>query len=124
MIDNLHDTKSGHYVDHPVWNRQTSLNAWEMYLNGTPGVDASGYAAATRTTDLAGLPPAYICVGAEDLFRDEDIEYARRLIRSDVPTELAVFPGLYHGADIFVPRARISRRLEQSFLQALEDALA
>ncbi len=124
MIDNLHDTASGKYVDHPVWNRQTSFNAWEMYLDGTPGVDAPPYAAATRATDLAGLPPAYICVGSEDLFRDEDIDYARRLIAAGVPSELAVFPGLYHGGDIFVPQARISRRLQQSFLAALADALA
>jgi len=124
MIDNLHDTDSGRYVNHPVWNRQTSLNAWEMYLNGTPGVDASPYAAASRATDLSGLPPAYICVGSEDLFRDEDIDYARRLMAAAVPTELAVFPGLYHGGDLFVPHSPISQRLQRSFLQALADALA
>ena len=123
MIDNLHDTVSGQYIDHPVWNQQTSFNAWEMYLNGTPGVDASPYAAATRAADLAGLPPTYICVGSEDLFRDECIDYARRLIAAGVPSELAVFPGLFHGGDIFVPDARISQRLRQSFLQALADAL-
>ena len=48
MIDNLHATPSGRYVNHPVWNQQTSFNAWEMYLNGTPGLDASPYAAASR----------------------------------------------------------------------------
>jgi len=124
MIDNLHDTPSGQYVDHPVWNQRTSFNAWEMYLNGTPGLDASPYAAAARATDLAGLPPAYICVGSEDLFRDECIDYARRLIAAGVPSELAVFPGMFHGGDMFVPGARISRRLQQSFLRALADTLA
>jgi acetyl esterase len=123
MIDNLHDSKSGRYVNHPVWNRQTSLNAWEMYLNGVPGVDASPYAAATRATDLGGLPPAYVCVGSEDLFRDENIDYARRLSDAGVPTELTVFPGLFHGADIFVPEADVSQRLQRSFLLALADAL-
>jgi len=124
MIDNLHDTPSGQYVDHPVWNQRTSFNAWEMYLNGTPGLDASPYAAAARATDLAGLPPAYICVGSEDLFRDECIDYARRLIAAGVPSELAVFPGMFHGGDMFVPGARVSRRLQQSFLRALADTLA
>ncbi|MCC5887601.1 MAG: alpha/beta hydrolase [Gammaproteobacteria bacterium] len=119
MIDNLHATPSGRYVNHPVWNRQTSFNAWEMYLDGTPGAEASPYAAASRADDLTGLPPAYICVGSEDLFRDEDIEYARRLLDADVPCELAVFPGLYHGGDVFVPQARISRRLTGSVLSAL-----
>jgi acetyl esterase/lipase len=62
-------------------------------------------------------------VGSEDLFRDEDIDYARRLIAAGVPSELAVFPGLYHGGDLFVPQARISQRLQQSFMRALTDAL-
>lgn len=119
MIDNLHATASGRYVNHPVWNQQTSFNAWEMYLAGVPGLAASPYAAASRAEDLSGLPRAYICVGSEDLFRDEDIDYARRLLDADVPCELAVLPGLYHGGDIFVPHARISRHLSASMLSAL-----
>lgn len=124
MIDNLHDTPSGRIVNHPVWNRETSLRAWEMYLDGTPGHDAPGYAAASRARDLAGLSPAYICVGSADLFRDEDIDYARRLVEAGVPTELAVFPGVYHGADLFAPDAAVSRRLRQSFVAALTDAFS
>ncbi len=123
MIDNLHGTASGSIEDHPVWNRKTSLAAWEMYLNGVPGATASPYAAAARAQDLAGLPPAYVCVGTEDLFRDESIDYARRLIAAGVAVELAVFPGLYHGGDLFVPEAKISQRLQRSFLGALADAL-
>ena len=89
-----------------------------------PGEDAPPYAAATRATDLSGLPSAYICVGTEDLFRDENIDYARRLSAAGVSTELAVFPGMYHAGEIFAPTARVSGRLEQSFLRSLADALA
>lgn len=123
MIDNLHDTPSGQVTNHPVWNRQTSFNAWEMYLDGTPGEDASPYACAARATDLSDLPPAYICVGAEDLFRDEDIDYARRLMAAGVPCELTVYPGLFHGADGFMPSARISQRLERGYQAALAHRL-
>jgi len=123
MIDNLHDTESGRYENHPIWNQGTSFRAWEMYLNGTPGDAASPYAAASRAADLTGLPPAYLCVGTEDLFRDEDVAYAQRLSAAGVPCELAVFPGLYHGGDAFVPDAAVSRRLQRSFLAALADAL-
>ncbi|MDC1480512.1 alpha/beta hydrolase, partial [Pseudomonadales bacterium] len=63
MLDNLHGTPSGQFENHPVWKQQTSFNAWEMYLDGTPGIGASPYAAAARATDLSGLPSAYICVG-------------------------------------------------------------
>jgi acetyl esterase/lipase len=123
MIDNLHATESGQYENHPIWNQGTSFRAWEMYLNGEPGEAASPYAAASRARDLRGLPPAYVCVGSEDLFRDEDVAYAQRLMAADVPCELAVFPGLYHGGDMFVPGAAVSQRLQRSFLAALADAL-
>jgi len=123
MIDNLHDTPSGRIINHPVWNQKTSLNAWEMYLDGVPGERASPYAAAARADELKGLPPAYVCVGAEDLFRDEDIEYARRLTAAGVPCELSVYPGLFHGADVFMPTARLSQRVESGFIQALGQAL-
>ena len=41
MLDNLHGTPSGQFENHPVWKQQTSFNAWEMYLDGTPGIGAS-----------------------------------------------------------------------------------
>lgn len=122
MIDNLHATDSGQYTNHLVWNQQTSFNAWEMYLNGAPREKAPPYAAASRATNLKGLPPAYICVGSEDLFRDEDIEYARRLSGANVPTELAVIPGIFHGADTFVPQAKVCQRLIAGYMRALKDA--
>lgn len=122
MIDNLHATPSGQIDNHPIWKQSTSFNAWEMYLDGTPGENASPYAAASRATDLAGLPPAYICVGSEDLFRDEDLAYANRLIAADVPCELAVFPGVFHGGESFAPKAAVSQRMITSYMTALGDA--
>lgn len=123
MLDNLHDSPSGRIENHPIWNRTTSLNAWEMYLDGEPGEAASPYASASRADALLGLPPAYICVGTEDLFCDENIDYALRLKGSGVACELAVFPGMYHGGDSFAPGAKVSRRMQRGFLQALDHAL-
>ena len=124
MIDNLHATGSGEITNHAVWNLPTSVNAWEMYLGGTPDLDASPYAAATRAKDLSGLPATYICVGTEDLFRDEDIDYARRISEAGAPCELAVFPGMYHAGESFVPTAAVSQRMNQSILSALSHALS
>jgi len=123
MIDNLHATGSGEITNHAIWNLPTSVNAWEMYLDGTPDLDASPYAAASRATDLSGLPPTYICVGTEDLFRDEDIDYARRISEAGAPCELAVFPGMYHAGESFVPTAAVSRRMNQSIYAAANSAL-
>lgn len=123
MLDNLHDTSSGSIENYPVWNRQTSFNAWEMYLGGTPGIDASPYASPTRAKDLSGLPPTFIAVGTVDLFRDENIDYAQRLMAAGVPTELAVFPGMFHGGESVAPEAEISKKMTNTYLSALNYAL-
>ena len=123
MLDNLHATDSGQIENHPIWTRDASFSAWEMYLNGTPGEAASPMAAPARASNVSGLPPAYLNVGVEDLFRDEVMAYARRLMAADVPTELALFPGMYHAGEVFTPTAAISHRLNRSFLHALSDAL-
>ncbi|MCM1991800.1 alpha/beta hydrolase [Oceanirhabdus seepicola] len=123
MLDNLHDTPSGSVEDYPVWSRKTSFNAWEMYLNGTPGLEASPYASPARAKDLTGLPKTFITVGAVDLFRDEVIDYAQRLMAVGVPTELAVYPGMYHSGEVFVPTADISQKMSGNYFRAIKEAL-
>ena len=49
-----------------------------------------------RVPDLSRVPPTFIGVGSIDLFVDEDLDYARRLIDAGVPTELVVVPGAFH----------------------------
>ncbi|MEL7432676.1 MAG: alpha/beta hydrolase [Chloroflexota bacterium] len=126
MIDDTHETASGYEVTHPsVWNRDVSLKAWKMYLGDEYGTDnVSPYGAPFRATDLSGLPPAYVVVGTEDLFRDEDIEYAKRLMAAGVPTELEVYAGMFHGGESFAPMAGISQRMRAGYNAALKRALA
>ena len=86
------------YAGEFVWTPGSNLFGWTSLLGHEPGgAGVSAYAAAARAEDLEGLPPAYIAVGALDLFVDENIDYAKRLIRAGVPTELHVYPGAYHG---------------------------
>jgi len=61
---------------------------------------------------LTGLPPAYIAVGELDLFLDEDVVYAQRLIKAVVPTELHVYPGACHGFDLSALNAKVSKRFK------------
>ena len=130
MINDRNDTPSSHAsADSRIWSRQSNENGWRAYLgDGAGGEDVSPYAAATRATDLSGLPPAYIAVGTLDVFLDEDIEYARRLIEAGVPTELHVYPGLFHGSDIFVPEAASSERFiadrDAALIRALHTEVA
>jgi acetyl esterase len=125
MIDDTHETPSGHLVNYPnVWNRDVSLAAWRMYLGDMQGNDVSPYAAVARATDLSDLPPVYLCVGTADLFRDENIDYAKRLMEAGVPTELVVYPGMPHGGEAFSPMIDMCRRMSTDYIEALSRAFA
>jgi acetyl esterase/lipase len=102
MIDDRQVTPSSRRDDLVIFDRHSSEFGWRSYLGaryGTPHVPA--YAAPARATDLSGLPPAYVCVGNVDGFRDEAIDYAMRLNQAGVPAELHVHPGAPHGVKRF-----------------------
>ena len=81
-----------------VWTPAHNRFGWKSMLGVEPGsAGVKDEMAPARTRDLAGLPPAFISVGALDLFLEEDMEYVRRLTRAGVPAELYVIPGAYHG---------------------------
>jgi acetyl esterase/lipase len=125
MIDDRNSSPSGQAnANSRIWSHRYNANGWRAYVGENAGGEGvSPYAAATRATDLSGLPPTYIAVGTLDVFMDEDIEYARRLIEAGVPTELHVYPGLFHGSDIFVPTASSSQRFISDRDAALKRAL-
>ncbi|NRB38821.1 MAG: alpha/beta hydrolase [Pseudomonadales bacterium] len=123
MLDHQHNTPSGLINDYPVWNRQTSLNAWQMFLADVLKCELPRYAAAATAEDLTGLPPTFITVGQVDLFRDECMHYAQRLMQKGVPTGLNVVPGMVHGGQFLVPDAAVSQDMKSAYLKALKDAL-
>jgi acetyl esterase/lipase len=61
-------------------------------------------------------------VGDLDLFIDEDIEYAQRLLQADVPAELHVYPGGIHGFDVLVPGSQLAQRFVRDRDEALQRA--
>jgi acetyl esterase/lipase len=125
MIDDRNVTPASYAITDPrMWNRESNRLGWRAYLGRDGGgADVSPYAAAARATDLKNLPPAYIPVGALDLFVDENIEYAQRLIQAGVPTELHVYPGAFHGFDVFAPSARVSKQFKAERDDAVRRAL-
>lgn len=103
-----------------VWNAQANRFGWSSLLGMPAGSAAPPRGAVpARVENLAGLPPTFIGTGAIDLFVEENIEYAQRLLHAGVPTELYVAPGAYHGFDLIVPEAPISKK----FIAAWNDAL-
>lgn len=121
MID---DRTCVHPDPHPhagefIWTPHNNRFGWNALLGRAPGGDGvSPYAAAARAEDLSGLPPTFIATGALDLFLEEDMDYARRLLRAGVPTELHVYPGGFHGFD-FEPAAPVAVQARRDSLDAL-----
>ncbi|WIB61645.1 alpha/beta hydrolase fold domain-containing protein [Curtobacterium sp. MCLR17_007] len=107
-----------------VWMPGSNRYGWTSYLGTDPGSpDVSAYAAPARRTDLAGLPPAWVGVGANDLFHDEDVEYAERLRAAGIDCTLEVVPGAFHGFDAVMPKAGVSRAFWLAQARALQGAL-
>jgi triacylglycerol lipase len=106
-----------------VWTAASNRFGWRALLGVEPGsAGVSPYASAARAETLAGLPSTYISTGALDLFVEEDVDYARRLMRAGVPTELHVYPGAFHGFD-FAAGVDVADRARRDSLAALRRAL-
>jgi acetyl esterase/lipase len=106
-----------------IWTAECNYFAWTSLLGmpaGSPNAPHGSVPA--RVEDLKGLPPTWIGVGSIDLFADEDIIYARRLMDAGIPTELNVFPGCYHAFDALVPEATNSKNFAKSWKSALRRA--
>ena len=97
---------------------------WRSYLGCAPG--GKDVLLATRPPRASkifdGLPPAFIATGALDLFLEEDLDYARRLIRAGVPTELHVYPGGFHAFDA-IPRCAGRQRVPSRLRQCIDKSL-
>lgn len=114
------DAELNPFAGQLMWTPASNRFGWRSLLGeepGSPGI--SPYASAARAEDLRGLPPTYVEVGNLDLFVDEDVAYAHRLIGAGVPTELHVIAGAVHGynhaGDLPIcreHRARIHRAIE------------
>ncbi|ANE05069.1 alpha/beta hydrolase [Corynebacterium crudilactis] len=103
MLDDRNATISAQQYGEPygkIWPRESNEWSWNAILGeGHEDREVSPYTAPARATDLAGLPTTYIDVGSAEMFRDEDIKYALRLLESGVQTELHVWRGGFHGYD-------------------------
>jgi acetyl esterase/lipase len=107
------------------WNDDANRFGWECFLGQEPGTaSVPTTAVPARVENLAGLPPTFIGVGALDIFVDESIAYAQRLLAAGVATELVVVPGAIHGFDMLAREADVSRRFAATKISALRRAFA
>lgn len=130
MIDDrtgAHDSCGRPVPDHigqHVWTAASNRFGWASFLGQEAGLDSAPHGAVpARVENLSGLPPAWIGCGALDLFIEEDLEFARRLVAAGVPTEFTLSPGAFHGFESFAPEARVSAKFIANRLEALKRAL-
>lgn len=99
------DDRTGSTVHKPpqqgaiLWKPESNRFGWTSLL-GVPAGSAKvpPGSVPAREHNLKGLPPTFIGVGSIDLFVDEDVDYARRLLDSGVFVDLVVSPGGFHGS--------------------------
>jgi acetyl esterase/lipase len=108
-----------------IWVPASNRYGWTSLLGVPAGsrIVPAG-AVPARAQDLSGLPATFIGVGSLDLFVEEDIAYAGRLISSGVPTELLVIPGAFHGFDGLAPESGAAIRFRLAWRTALNRVLA
>lgn len=111
------------HIGQLLWTRESNRFGWESFLGMEPGTDKVPAAAVpARIDNVKGLPPAFIGVGSLDLFVDEDIEFARRLVNAGVPTELVVVPGAFHGFDLIAAETAVGEQFNRQKMNALKRA--
>jgi acetyl esterase/lipase len=102
-----------------VWTRASNRFAWAHYLGDAepraPWVPA-------RVDDLAGFPPTWMMTAALDLFREENVDFAQRLMNAGVATELVVYAGACHGFQL-APGSTLGVRYARDHRDALARGL-
>lgn len=93
-----------------VWTQRWNRFAWSSYLGCEPGSEGvPPLAVPARAERLEGLPSTFVATAALDLFLDENLAFARRLMVAGVPTELHVASGAFHGFEAALD-APVTRR--------------
>lgn len=112
LDDRMTSSSVNQYTADGTWTRGSNVTAWNAILGDKAGKDGvSILAAVNRATpkDLEGLPPALVAVGSAEGFRDENVDYAKKLWAAGVVAELHVWPGGYHCFDQIMPDVPVSK---------------
>lgn len=102
------DDRTKYGADWPIrkflgWTENDNKIGWTSYLGedkaGKEEAEVSIYDAPGRATaeHLKGLPKTYIDTAGLDLFCEEDMQYAAKLLQAHVEVEFHLYPGVPHG---------------------------
>jgi acetyl esterase/lipase len=125
MLDHRNNSPSVQQLDGiGLWDKTSNQTGWSSYLGSRAGTDGvPGHASPSSAEVLADLPPAFIDVGDAEIFRDESVEYARRLWLAGVPAELHVWTGGCHTFYALIPELPLAEVVYESRLEWLRRTL-
>ncbi|KAF5541309.1 lipase esterase [Fusarium mexicanum] len=122
MIDDCNMVANEAVESLAFWKITDNATAWSALLGDEAGkreACISYYSAPARAPSLADLPPTYIDVGGLDIFLQESIKYATKLLAENVPTELHVYPGLPHGFEMLAPNITAAKKANENRYRAI-----
>ena len=95
------DIYKNEYAGHCVWTKENNVFGWGKLIAGQDkeltDEEMIYFSPAVATVEqLKGLPETFMIVGSLDLFCDEDMSYAQKLMEAGIFTELYVEPGVPH----------------------------
>ncbi len=95
------DIYHNEYAGESVWTKENNVFGWGKLMEGQDkelsDAEMIYFSPALATVgQLKGLPETFMIVGSLDLFCDEDMAYAQKLMEAGVFTELYVEPGVPH----------------------------
>jgi acetyl esterase/lipase len=129
LIYPMLDDRTGATVSVPpfigaiLWTPAGNRFGWTSFLGMPAGSASTPYGASpARLETFSGLAPAFVGVGGLDLFVDENLQYARRLVAAGVQTRFHLTPGAYHGFDFIAPEAQASKAFTAAWKAGLRAA--
>lgn len=108
VLDDRGTGSKTEFTETPAFDGPAAELMWRYYLGPA---EASADSVPARLRQLRGLPSAFISCADIDPLRDEALDYALRLLRDGVATELHVVPGTCHGFDSLLPDWEVSEHL-------------
>ncbi|WP_018651117.1 alpha/beta hydrolase [Actinobacillus capsulatus] len=106
-----------------VWTRATNQLGWTTSQGGQDlASDKMRFFSPALVADVSGLPPTFMAVGSLDLFVNENIDFANKLIRQGVPTEFHILNGVPHAFESFNPDSALAQeffRLRNNAIQKM-----
>lgn len=118
MLDDR--TRTDHTGGLCFFDIDDNITGWTAYLGKDAGAaNVSPYAAPGRVQNVEGLPSLYLECPQLDLFLHENVEYVRKFLQANIPTEFHIFEGLPHGFQSMAPTAEITKSIVANRVRAM-----